>query len=490
MPSELLRPALRGRGVAWLLGLALAGTPAGAGCVELSPREPRTLVLALDGVPFRAVQKARAQGAFAGWPETRPLVTPFPSMTNVGFTAILQPFGASPIAGYEVRHWDPHANRIRGGGPTGRKEHRDKLVGFEWRSHFQVAPEGNLAKAGIYFIPKRYALTELDQVEALVLEHPSELMLALVSATDSLTHFHGDDAIVSVVRRIAERVDALARAHEQRYGRPLRVVMLSDHGNVEQKVRTPGLTRDLLREAGLQPVRSLEGERDVVGVTYGVVGYGALYLDPKLAETAARAVLGHPGVHVAAWTSAEDEVRLVSRAGEARIRWRERLGQLELAYDVDRGEPFGYAAIRAGMRDQGLFDDEGFASAEDWFEWTALSEYPDALRRLVNSLTGTWVATPATVIFSFYPGWAWGAQAAQAGAWLLGGKLEATHGALDRESTLGFFLRSDGEAPPELVLHAERVLAEFADLAPCMDASLFDGGACAHSTLHAARTLE
>ena len=53
--------------------------------------------------------------------------------------------------------------------------------------------QGNFDKARIYMTPKGKALSEIDDVEELVLESPSEFMLAHVAATDMVMHFTGDD---------------------------------------------------------------------------------------------------------------------------------------------------------------------------------------------------------------------------------------------------------------------------------------------------------
>jgi hypothetical protein len=58
----------------FLVGVAVA-VPLGGTESHLADREePRTLILALDGVPFRVVERARDRGAFAGWPPTSRLI--------------------------------------------------------------------------------------------------------------------------------------------------------------------------------------------------------------------------------------------------------------------------------------------------------------------------------------------------------------------------------------------------------------------------------
>ncbi len=311
--------------------------------------------------------------------------------------------------------------------------------------------------------------------------------MALVSSTDSLTHFQGRAATVRLVLELSDRIEQLRHRHEERFGRPLRIVMLSDHGNVGHKVRRPSGMKRLLKDAGLRPSKHLEGPDDVVGVTYGVVGYGVLYLDPVHAERAARAVLNHPGVHLAAWRQGGHELRLVSKDGEASLLWRDGRPHTYYAYEEHEGDPLHLIEIERLMRIAGVMDEHGFASRDDWFEWTAFSDYPDSPTRLVESLNGAWVSNAATVIFSFEPGYAWGAPAAHLGAWVKAGRLEATHGGLDRESTWGFFITSDPDLEVPTAVRADLALDQWAKASYCTTASLIRFSGDGHERLHGPR---
>jgi hypothetical protein len=473
----------------WLLSSALSvacvsilAMPAvAADCPALDRNAPRTLILALDGVPYRAVRTAREMGAFRGWAETRPMVSTFPSMTNVGFTALLAPFGARPIPGYELRRYDAERNRVVGGGVFDKK--------FNWRDQFDLQLKGIWSKPGLYMAPARTASKEMASVGEFVLERPDELMLALVSATDALTHFQGDDAIVRTLMEISESIEELRRQHRELYGRDLQLVMFSDHGNADHKVhRVAGLEKTL-KQAGLRPSKKLDGTDRVVGVTYGLVGYGVLYTDPSAAERAARALTLDESVSLAAWRSGEAEMTVVSHDGEATIRWRERSSQRELAYLPTHGDPLGMAGVRDRMRDAGLMDDDGFASRQAWFDWSAFERYPDAVARLVDSLDGAWVSNSASVIFSLRKGYGWGVKAAQVGAWLRAGPLDETHGSLDRESSWGFFMTSDPHLATPRAVRADSALLPWAEGGECLSASWIPVGHGPHDALHAPRLI-
>jgi hypothetical protein len=416
-------------------------------------------VLALDGIPYRAVERAREFGAFSGWPEAKPLLSTFPSMTNVAFTAMLQPFGLEEVRGYEVRHYDSALNKVVGGG------HKYKANMPEWRNRFDVASRSLGSKFPQYALgPRKAAWRTLDKVESLVRESSKELMLAHVGGTDTLAHFRGGEAAVEFLIELSRRVTGLKQLHLDLHGRPLTVVLLSDHGNSGQGIKSGGGIKRQLRQAGLRVTQRLNRPTDVVAPMFGVISYGVLHLDPRYAERAASAVVKHPMVDLAAWRSDAAELQVIAEEGEATIVWREAAGRRRFNYRAERGDPLKLSAALAQLKTGDLLDEEGFAAQEDWFTHSALGEFPDAIGRLVDALTGTHVLNAATVIYSVAPGHAVGSQMGRLGAWLKGGQ-EGTHGGLDRASTLGFFLTDDPTPNSESAMRVDHALTAWVHLA-------------------------
>jgi len=450
-----------------LTSLASFDSLAAADCRRPDPGSPRTLVLALDGIPLRVVEEARRQGAFLGWPDTLPLVSTFPSMTNVAFTAMLQPFGAKPARGYEVQYFDSQRNRVVGRSPF---RYHDRV--FAWRDLFDYIGRSFLGKVKIYGRPMKLTRQEVEEAAEVLLHSPKEVILAHVGGTDALVHTKGDEPPVRFLLELDERLKALKDEHQQRRGRPLRIILLSDHGNTREKVRrAPGIERRL-KDAGLRLRGRLEEPDDVVAATFGVVSYGALFLSPERAETAARAVARSTAVEAVAWMSAEREARVISHRGEAVILWRDLPEGRRFAYVFDGSEPLGFATVRAALEDSGHLDAEGFGSAADWFAAGVGTDYPGALRRLVDGLTADYVESRATVLFSLEPGYAWGWKSAHVAARLKGGRLEGTHGGLDRESSLAFFLSDDPALGSGAPMHVTEALVQIAGLEPCEPESL------------------
>jgi hypothetical protein len=440
------RPALAAALPALALALAVPATRAGA--------PPRTLVLALDGVPHRVVEQAREAGAFSGWPPTSRLIAPFPSMTNVSFTLMTERLGTGPAAGYELQHYDWERDEVTGGNPLRYAERS-----FDWKERFDVASKSLGQKLAVYTRPLRHVGRQLKETERALAEPAPETLMVHLSATDALQHLKGDEPTLLVVLALDEWIDDARERHRLRHGRDLRVLLLSDHGNSCRKIRRVSGLKRHLRDAGLRPAKHLRRPHDVVVSTFGMAGYGALYTGPEHAETAARAVVRGEGVDLAAWRVGPQELRVVGRAGEAAVCWAgDDQARVRYAYQPLRGDPLDLLAARDRLAERGLLDAQGHADDRDWLRASADGSYPDALNRLAEGLVGEHLRNRATVLVSMLPGRAWGWKTAAAFAWLRGGRLEGTHGGLDHDSSAGFLLASDPELRPAATVRARGAL--------------------------------
>jgi hypothetical protein len=170
-------------------------------------------------------------------------------------------------------------------------------------------------------------------------------------------------------------------------------------------------------------------------------------------------------VDMAVWRSGERQISVVSRHGEARVDWRAAAGgRREYRYEPVAGDPLRLSNVGVQLRGWGLMDELGFAGEDDWFRLSATGPYPDPLRRLADALTGPFVSNHGSVVFSLRPGYAWGWASAHASSRLTGGRLEGTHGGLDRESSLGFFMASDSALQPDGAIRADRALVGIAGM--------------------------
>ncbi len=421
---------------------------------------PRTLLLALDAVPYRVAREAYARGAFAGWARPSALVAPFPSLTHPSFAALFQPFGVPPSWGYEVRYFDTAANRMAGANPL---TYRGQVP--PWSTLLDTPHVGVAAKVANYVSSPRAAAAELERVLALVRTSPHDVVLAYLGATDGFTHLYRDDALVEFLVALGRRLPDLTDQHAQHRGRRLRVVLYSDHGCGRCPVHYTGDLRRPLRDVGLRAVKRLAGPDDVVALTFGIVNYSALYLqDPRRAEAAAEAMASYQGVELAAYAPEPALVEVRGPLGRARVRWRGTTSGIRYSYEDLGGDVLRLADAARRLASSGLLDAEGYGHEEDWLRETAFAAYPDPLRRLADALTGRRIRSRASVLLSLSPCWSWGWRSAFVGGLVRGGRLKGTHGGLDREGTLGFLVTSDPASDPPAAVRADHALAPFADV--------------------------
>ena len=441
-----------------LLALVMLQAPAMAECEPWDGDGPRTLVLALDGVPYRTVERARQEGMFKGWPPTSRMVSTFPSITNVCFTRMFEPFGVEPAPGYEVRYFDVHENDFIGGTPVGYTARA-----FSWRSYFDIVGAGIGSKITLYTAPGKKLQQELDYIEQGVLASNLQIVFAHIGSTDVLQHIKGDEPNYEFLLKLDGWLTDLKQEHQKRFGVPLRVTLLSDHGNSLDKIHMVNGIQNRLRKNGLNASNRLEQPGDVVASSFGVLGWGSVFTYPEDAERTARALNGHKAIEFIAWHSGPQEIHVLDRKRSARILWKQESGTRRVAYLTDQGDPLRLNHSEAEMQEIGLIDEDGFADDRDWLTYSSTAYYPDVMHRLIEVFLGTHVASQATVFFTLKAGRGWGWKSAHFGSWLTGGHLEGTHGAMDADSSLGFYLSDQLEFYPGPAVRAGDVFLPFVE---------------------------
>lgn len=308
----------------------------------------RTVVLAIDAIPYDLFARLQAEGLFAAFHPAGRLVAPFPSLTDVSFTRILR---TAPAASYEDRYFDRERNRIAGGiGERLTGEYRELApfhAAFDWE-------EPRMWGAFVYLVPERVAVAELSRVEEVLRESDDEHLVVYLGSTDGLGHEEGWAALEAHLRR----VDRVLVRFLVDGGGARRVVLLSDHGMSRGPTRRFDLEATLER-AGFDLADRIDAPTDVVAPAYGLVGSIQLYAACGVEEAVARAVVAGEGADFAVWREG-DRVRAVDAAGSAD--------------PLDR--PGG--------------------------------EYPDLRRRVRAALLAPAVRHPASVIVSLEDGWHWG----------------------------------------------------------------------------------
>jgi hypothetical protein len=266
-------------------------------------RPARTVVIAIDAVPYAVFAGLQRQGLFREFFPAARMVAPFPSLTNVGYTAILK---TAPVLGYEDKYYDPIANHV-GGGVGDRLGNRYREVApfhevFDWEPP-------HLWGVTIYYFPMTVSRAELHKIEQILHSGEDEELVLYFGGTDALGHVRGWKGFEECLRL----VDQVVRGFLAAGGAERRVVLFSDHGTTAVRSRRIDLEA-ALEQSDLRLTSRLERPGDVVAPAYGLVGAIPLYTRCGEEAAVARAAARAPGVDFAAWREG-DAVRAVSGDG-------------------------------------------------------------------------------------------------------------------------------------------------------------------------------
>lgn len=396
---------------------------------------PRRLLLCLDGVPHALIESAKNRGLFDSFGNPTRLLSPFPTMTNVALSAM---FGASPPAGYESLYFDRGAKRLLGGVRkyVGRRtpdkipsSYMDTLdyqepLAFEFLIY--VAPE-TVWRADMRRFHERFRAAPQTRD-----------YFAFLKATDGLLHAQGPERLNVAL----ESLDKIINDIRSFCGSETEIVLFSDHGmNLEENKRV-GVVAHLQRKNLNVTSELTNGSRAVSIPAFGLCSYIAVYCaDGDLIPETAEALIEVPGVDFVVFRDGA-RVVLKSSRGAARI---ERTEPDAYKYLATGGDPLELHTTIQNLQHEHKINDQGFVTAQDWFEKTNKHRYPNAVVNLHKSLCTPRVQHTADILVSLHDGYYYG--------WSPFGKfvrLAATHGnALASSSNA--FLMSTYRSFPECV---------------------------------------
>ena len=264
----------------------------------------RTVVIAIDAVPYAVFTKLQEEGLFGAFFPAARMIAPFPSLTNVGYTAILK---TAPVLGYEDRYYDPVENRTRGGA-SDRIFNRYKRVApfhevFDWEPP-------SLWGIGIYYFPGTISKAELRKIEQILHTSEKKELVLYFGGTDALGHVRGWAGLEEYLRV----VDRVVKGFLAAGGGSRRVVLFSDHGTSAVPSKRLDIKKPL-KAAGFRLRKSLDRPGDVVAPAYGLVGSIQLYTRCGEEEAVARSLSAVEGVDFAFWRQG-DGIAAVSHDGE------------------------------------------------------------------------------------------------------------------------------------------------------------------------------
>jgi len=382
--------------------------------------EVRHLLIILDSVPYELVRDLWRQGRFRMFYEPRPVISPFPVMTD---PCLGEFFGVSPVPGVEAAF-------VRNGRPTVPLWSYITERNMPWRRcvDYRLLP---VLHGSAYLDPDPWYEHELRRIEERFISEPQKrLFVGYVVSTSALGSARGRNGHQSALIRL----DRLCRWIVYHMRGCVQITLMSDHGhNLIRSRRLP--LADELRRAGWHVTDRLAGPDDVIVPQWGQVGCAALYT--RGPAHLARDVLGFDGVELVAYRDGE-RVVVLNRSGEAVI---ERRGHA-YRYTPRFGDPLKLRPIWKTLAQAA--DADGFVPDRVLFEATADHVYPDAVHRLWRAFDGL-IQNPPDVLVSLEEGWLVGS-----GSLRLFMQMASVHGSLRAPGSVGFVMTTAGPLPEVL----------------------------------------
>ncbi|HSA60365.1 MAG TPA: hypothetical protein VLJ37_11860 [bacterium] len=433
----------------------------GAGGCAHGPRRvsrvhERTLLIALDGVPFGLVSELKKEGRFSEFQEPARVVSTFPSTSHSGFGGLFRPLGASPPPGYD-REYYSYAD--------------EKIIGFlssihpknphDFKNFFDYSRKTPLQKFWIYAAPGLSGRRDLEKIRRLVWSRGDDRPLfTYIGGTDGAGHVLGRKRLKRWLIFMDGYLQRMKADYLRDFGQTLQISLYSDHGF--HFIRRPNAVSQNRIENGLRRERlhlapNLKTPDRVVAVQWGNISGASLFVDETRVPDVARVLAGTAGIDITAYRSGEDIIVLSQDGGRlhtARVSCTE--GRRRCRYAPVDGDPLDYGDIVDSLRRKGRMDSHGFAASEDWFEATKDRRYPDALYRLHDGFFSL-VENPAPILFSTEDDYEYGDVLTRIGAWFHGG-LKGTHGGLFQEASAAFAMTTDSKVRLPSVLRYDQVM--------------------------------
>jgi len=399
----------------------------------IDPQDVPHFLIVLDGVPFELVDELHRQGHFRLFYPPSRVISPFPAMTDLALNRL---FHAGRSRGYQATYYDRAAGKLVGGTfDYLEADNSPWLTHVDYRCSWWLDAQAYLNPRALWAHELRGIQRTFDAVG----DAPGRTVAAYSVATAGLGTRGGREAILTYLHTVDRLCQQIVY---QRRGR-VKLTVAADHGQDLLPHRRVSFTQPLA-DAGFRRTQRIDGPRDVVAVSYGLVTYAAFWTDSPAGV--AEVLADHEAVDWAAWRTDADAVEVVSPAGRGTLRhadggWR---------YDVTGEDPLRLGAILAALRRTGRIGD-GVIPQDALFAATVEHDYPDPLRRLWEAFKDL-VERPADVIANLADDSCHGSKFFH----VMIGDPASTHGSMGRRNSTTFVMTQRGPLPS--VMTSDQVL--------------------------------
>lgn len=392
----------------------------------------RHLVLVLDGVGFDLITEFYADGHLRMFHPPSRIITPYPSMTDICLTQVLQT--NRPLA-YEALYFDEAANRMVGGSQAyldGTNEPHLELLDYSASTTYR----------GLGFVWPGYIFgKEIGDARRAFERSKAPEFIAYFGSTAGLGTRDGRKGHTEVLEKIEHLVNYLLWDSQG----DVNITVMSDHGHSYTPAK-PWPVSKHLADKDWTLGDHLGGERTAVQTRFGLVTF-ASFNTTQPAELAGD-LLGCEGIDLISYTDG-DRVVVMNVYGQRAV-IRHRNGRF--AYEPVTGDPLMLASVLAQLSP----DCDGYYDARELLVATAWHIYPAPLQRLWEGHF-TVVDKPANVLVSLRDDTFTGSDGFAGSV-----NVASTHGSLNRQNTTAFIMSTAG--PMQRVLRSKDVAAEMTGL--------------------------
>lgn len=386
-------------------------------------------IVMFDSIPYAAAARMYHERSWTWFDPPTRVIPPFPTLSGLIFSDY---FGAPPLPGMINQYYQ----RIEG---KSRDRLFERVSGEKNPWELRLDYRARYWENGLMFLfPRPWFGAELARAKDRLDGAPDRVCIVYLASTSGMLSQHGEQGLNECLREL-ERL-CVQVLYERRGA--VKISVMADHGHnlvAGRRIDVPAM----LREAGFNPVSRLKKRGDVVVELDGLINYAGIHTtNPR---GAAEALIKHPEIELAIWQEGE-RIIVRSPAGTACIEHCRSPGDTPpgFRYTHEGEDVFGYAPVIEELGREGKVRSDGFIGADDWFEATAASRWPDCPRRLWEAFHGRAVNTPdlmVTIRDGYFAG------LASMEYWIT---MASTHGGLDETHSTTFLLTMTGRARPAM----------------------------------------
>ncbi len=441
-------------GCDWLQSSFLNGIP-----ICGSQNKEIKVYLAIDGLSYSSVEKARAQGAFAGnsWRHSK-FITTFPGTSDASWTRILH---TEPLVGYEYTYFDPSQDKIINPGMSGLVKHvvptfvdgmsmeAPYLKAFDYRSNGYTHSIGvyhdTFANLGESYDNLFFTLDGRSQTNSTFSAYLIEI--------DAMGHIFKPEDVVESLRILDKKINVFKAKHPDK---KFVFTILADHGIDFVNVESKNLMKlsEEIKKVGVTPVENIRGQTAphyAVPIDHVRLTYLSLHTSAEQVKPVATKVSELPFIDVTV-----AKIRFPNEAQKTLTTdwygiYESGKEIVDFGYDAQKNTyliPTAMNWERFGISKKepaGKSPTYSEFSDEDLFAFSKHSAYPDLFYRIRTGLSAVGVQYPADVLLSLKPGFA------AIGFTLPGGSkdfsLAGFHGSLRDLGTVATLLTEERDLP-------------------------------------------